>query len=177
MNFALRALRTFAALCIAVVVFAGCSGGAEPASERADRATVAAEPTPIPAPDGVDSAGNPLTLEVVDGGPATGLVVTNHLGFAVYGLTGETTDALVCVDECLQVWIPVAPRIGTTASVLEPTLYGTFARPDGISQVTYNDIPLYTWARDEAVGITGGAGVAGTWFALTEEGGFVVTPA
>ncbi len=152
---------------LVVMLVAACSGDATSQAER----TVA--PTPIPAPAGVTSDGAELTLAVVDGGPATGLVITDHRGFAVYGVTGETTGELICVDDCLAVWIPVAPREAAVAGELDTSRYGSFTRPDGIEQATYADIPLYLWTGDREIGITGGAGVAGTWFALTAECGFL----
>jgi predicted lipoprotein with Yx(FWY)xxD motif len=131
-------------------------------------------PTSIPAPSGIDADGALLTLEVIDGGPATGLVITDHRGFAVYGLAGETVDAgPVCAGDCLDIWIPLRPRDAAVSARLDLSLYGVLERPDGIEQVTYANVPLYLWTGDREVGITGGAGVAGTWFALTSAGGFV----
>lgn len=130
------------------------------------------EPTSIAAPSGLGADGAELTLEVVDGGDSTGRVLTDHRGFAVYGLTGETVGgALQCFGECLDVWIPVAPRDGGVASALDAERYEVYLRPDGIEQATYAGVPLYTWTGDDEIGVTGGAGVAGTWFALTTAGG------
>ena len=159
--------KSIAAITLVVAFAVGCATS-DVGSIEGERATAG-----IAAPAGVNSAGEPVTLELVDGGPATGLVITNHLGFAVYGVLGETKDSLVCTGECVDIWVPVDPRSSLIADGLDPSLYGAISRPDGIAQATYNDIPLYTWARDNAIGITGGAGVAGTWYALTERGGFV----
>jgi len=132
-----------------------------------------ASPSNIPAPSGIGSDGEKLTLETVDGGSVTGLVITDHRGFAVYGTTGETADSLICVDDCTRVWIPLAPRDGAVADKLDESLYAVITRPDGIQQVTYAEVPLYLWTGDRRIGITGGAGVAGTWFALSEAAGFI----
>lgn len=153
-----------------VLVACLCAGCSDDAVSSADRVEA---PTAIPAPAGVGADGARLTLEVIDGGEATGRVITDHRGFAVYGTTGETTDDLVCVEGCLDVWPPVEPRDAAIAAALDEALYETFVRPDGIEQVAYAGVPLYTWTGDSEIGITGGAGVAGTWFALTETGGFI----
>ena len=148
------------------LMLASC--GDDPVSE----ANRAAAPTAIPAPAGQGPDGIEQTLEVVDGGPETGFVMTDHRGFAVYGTIAETPDVLVCIDECTDVWLPLEPRGNSVHERLDPEKFGTFERPDGTQQVTYNNIPLYLWTGDSDVGVTGGAGVAGTWFALTSVAGF-----
>lgn len=153
---------------VALIVLAGCG------SNGTGSPTGAVAPTEIAAPSGVNSAGTEVVLEVVDGGEATGLVITDRLGFVVYGNTGETVTSLVCLDDCTSVWIPLTSEGRTTVSdSLDPTQLGLVERPDGITQVSYAGVPLYLWTGDDRIGITGGAGVAGTWFALTETAGFV----
>ena len=131
-------------------------------------------PTSVPAPSGVGADGQELTLEVVVGGATTGLVLTDHRGFVVYGVTGEAAEGEpTCFGDCLDVWIPLSPRDLAVSDQLEIDLFAVYTRPDGIDQVVYAGIPLYLWTGDREVGITGGAGVAGTWFALTETAGFI----
>lgn len=162
-----RLPRVAATVLTLLVAVSACSDGGTVA--QGDRIEA---PTSIAAPSGLDTDGTELTLAVVDGGDATGRVLTDHRGFAVYGLTGETMGgALQCFGECLEVWIPVAPRDGGVASELDDARYEVYLRPDGIEQATYAGVPLYTWTGDDEVGITGGAGVAGTWFALTTTSG------
>ncbi len=155
-------------ICLGFLFFSGCSDDSVSQSERA------VEPTSVAAPAGSGPNGEQLTLEVVDGGPVTGLILTDHRGFAVYGVTGETTSgAPVCFGDCLDVWIPLTPRDRAVSDRLNLGLYDTYLRPDGIDQATYAGVPLYLWSGDSDVGITGGAGVAGTWFALTAAGGYI----
>jgi len=135
----------------------------------------AAGPTSIPAPAGVATDGEPLALEVLDGGDVTGLIITDVEGMAVYGTTGETVDNFVCTGDCFDVWIPVESDATAIAEELDPALFGSVLRPGGITQLTYAGVPLYRWSGDKEVGITGGAGIAGTWFALSEAAGFVTT--
>lgn len=148
-----------------VLMLTSCGGNTTADAERV------AEPTAIAAPSGIGSDGAQLTLEVVDGGPATGLVLTDHRGFVLYGLTGETVEEIICDDDCTDVWIPLAPRSGGVASALDADEYSIIERPNGSAQAAYRGVPLYLWSGDTEVGVTGGAGVAGTWFALTAAGG------
>jgi len=160
--------RLLAVACSALMLVSACS------DESVSRVERVVEPTTIPAPSGVGENGQELTLEVIDGGDTTGLIITDHRGFAVYGVTGETpTGDPICEGDCLDVWIPVVLRDAAVSSQLDTALFSVWTRPDGIAQAVYADVPLYLWSGDSEVGITGGAGVAGTWFALTETAGFV----
>lgn len=162
-----RSARALTLVALLALVGLGCSDNPVADAERA------AAPTPIPAPAEVGSDGEALTLQVVDGGDRTGLVLTDHRGFAVYGVAGESIDTVVCTAGCLRTWIPVEPRSGGVDAPLADADYSVFRRPDGQDQVAYRGIPVYTWTGDDRVGITGGAGVAGTWFAITETGGLI----
>jgi predicted lipoprotein with Yx(FWY)xxD motif len=42
--------------------------------------------------------------------------------------------------------------------------FGTTARTDGATQVTYNGAPLYYFAGDGKAGDTNGQGLNGVWF-------------
>jgi len=168
--FSSRLWSRLGAVAIAAVAVTGC-GSDDAVTTQTNRSV---DPTAIAAPVGPDDGESGLTLEVVDGGSATGLVMTNYLGFALYGLRNETPEALVCGTECAKVWIPVTPRDGGVNPALDESLYRTIVRPDGVPQAVYNDIALYQWTGDSRVGITQGAGVAGTWFAMTEAANFSV---
>ena len=55
---------------------------------------------------------------------------------------------------------------------------GTFARPDGSLQVTYNGRAVYYYAADTTSGATTGQGVGGIWFVapVTGTGGAAPSP-
>lgn len=159
-----------AAMTAMALVASGCSG------DSVAQATRTAAPTAVPAPSGVNSAGKPVTLDVLDAGPIIGLI-TDHRGFVVYANRGETPELLICVSTCIDVWVPLEPRDGNVPGAVSDRLdrnrYDEFRRPEGITQVTYDGFPLYTWTGDSEIGITAGAGVAGIWFALSTEGPLV----
>ena len=165
----IRMFPTILILTVVAVLSSGCSNDATSQAERAPA------PTAVPAPAGIGPDGLRRTLEVVDGGASTGLVATDYRGFAVYGVSGETQEALVCVGGCTTAWIPLAPRDQAASDELDVAKLAFFTRPDGIEQAVYDGIPLYLWTGDSEIGITGGAGVAGTWFALTEAGGLLAS--
>jgi predicted lipoprotein with Yx(FWY)xxD motif len=86
-------------------------------------------------------------------------------GFTLYTNDHDTATAIVCVDDCAQIWIPAAAAQGTDPKVT------TFTRPDGTAQAAYNGKPLYTFVYDQAAGDHGGDGVTdafgGTTFVWT----------
>jgi hypothetical protein len=43
-------------------------------------------------------------------------------------------------------------------------------RPDGVTQVTYDGLLLYTFSGDSGPGQSNGQGVQGVWFAVTPAG-------
>lgn len=138
---------------------AGCSAAPVAGTSKRDAA-----PTPIPPPSGLNDAGEKLSLELVENEGVK--YITDHEGFVVYGLEDETALALLCVDECRDDFTPLAPRDKAVADGLDIELFTSFTRPDGDVQVLYNEIPLYRWSGDTKVGVAGGSGVAGVWFAL-----------
>jgi predicted lipoprotein with Yx(FWY)xxD motif len=107
---------------------------------------------------------------------AVGLGHSDELGDYLVGPDGMTLylfarDPLgesVCSDTCAENWPPftVDSADGLSAAEGIPGELGTIEREDGALQVTYNDIPLYYWARDDAPGDTTGQGVGGVWWVL-----------
>jgi hypothetical protein len=54
-----------------------------------------------------------------------------------------------------------------------PSGIGRTARPDGLSKLTYNGHPLYTFMNDKKPGDTNGEGISafgGSWFAVSPAG-------
>lgn len=152
---------------LVILISGACSGSDDPIA--AGRDAPDARPTGVPAPAGVGPNGEVLTLEVVtvDGFA----IVTDNRGMAVYGNERDTPDSIFCVDpDCEAAWPPLRPADAFISSLLDVTQYSVTTRPDGTAQVVYAGHPLYLWSGDSRVGIPGGAGVAGIWFALTPNG-------
>jgi predicted lipoprotein with Yx(FWY)xxD motif len=79
-----------------------------------------------------------------------------------------------CVDDCLIRWPPLIvkaePQVEGDA---EASLIGSFKRPDGQTQATYNGWPLYYFAEDFLPGDTNGHDFeefGGEWYLLTPAG-------
>jgi predicted lipoprotein with Yx(FWY)xxD motif len=125
-----------------------------------------ATPAPTSAPA---SSGGPQIQTA--GNASLGTILVNSAGFTLYYNTAEVNSHIVCSGKCLGVWPPVDLPAGTTAPTVASGVTGTvgsFKRPEGDQQVTYNGFPLYTFAKDKAPGDTHGNGInalGGVWIA------------
>ena len=105
------------------------------------------------------------------------LVDTN--GMTLYVYANDTANTSTCTAACSTNWPPLltagAPTAGTGATA---SLLGTLTRADGTTQVTYNSLPLYYFAKDKVAGDTTGEGVKGLWSVVDPTGkAIVATPA
>jgi predicted lipoprotein with Yx(FWY)xxD motif len=99
-----------------------------------------------------------------------GTILVNSQGMTLYHLSGEQNGKFICTSAaCLGVWHPLlAPSSGTPSGSGVSSL-GTVKRSNGMTQVTYNGAPLYTFAQDKQTGETNGQGIkdVGTWSVAT----------
>jgi predicted lipoprotein with Yx(FWY)xxD motif len=141
------------ALPFAALALAGCGGNASHALPTTNN-------------------GRPATLGVASTG--LGDVLVNRQGRTLY-LFGRDSGAMsACTGACAVNWPPLrdrgTPLVGSGAKASE---IGKTARPDGKSQLTYNDHPLYTFVNDTKPGDTRGEGInafGGSWFAVSPAG-------
>jgi predicted lipoprotein with Yx(FWY)xxD motif len=98
-----------------------------------------------------------------------GAVLQTPTGFTLYRLETEGTGAPACTGDCAVTWPPLLAASGKVpaASPDVAAHLGTVERPDGSMQVTFNGMPLYTYAGDSAPGQANGQGIGGVWFAVT----------
>ncbi len=102
--------------------------------------------------------------------PKLGQILVNANGMTLYTNTVDTADHLRCVDpNCTNFWKPqtLSGQPSATGNIMG-TL-GTVKRPDGSTQVTYNQQPLYTFYLDKQPGDVKGEGFTdfgGTWHAV-----------
>jgi predicted lipoprotein with Yx(FWY)xxD motif len=96
-----------------------------------------------------------------------GTILADAKGLTLYAFTKDTTPGQSsCTDQCAANWPPLtATDAPTLAPGLQGTL-GTISRPDGTTQVTYNGMPLYTYAKDEDAEDAYGQGIGGAWFVV-----------
>ena len=102
-----------------------------------------------------------------------GTVLVDSQGLTLYYDPAEGGGTIVCTGGCATVWPPLLLPAGVSAptagSGVNASQFGTIARPDGGTQVTYGGMPLYLFAGDSA-GQTTGQGIDG-FLAVTAAGG------
>lgn len=99
---------------------------------------------------------------------ALGPFLTDSEGKTVYLFTNDTTAGeSACYDKCATNW----PAVPAGAELLLPPgiqgTLGSITRTDGSMQLTYNDIPLYYFAKDTNPGDTTGQEVGDVWYIVT----------
>jgi predicted lipoprotein with Yx(FWY)xxD motif len=153
---------------LGALALAGCGGGSSSSTTATEAGTTTSSlPKPKPPPPNAEEGTVFVSL-----GSAKGLgeVLVNSEGRTLYAFSGEE-----CEGACAKAWPPLLaeagepqPSNGTSAARL-----GTIERPDGTTQVTYADHPLYTFGGDKAPGEANGDGESafgGTWTALKGDG-------
>jgi predicted lipoprotein with Yx(FWY)xxD motif len=99
-----------------------------------------------------------------------GTVLVDSRGFTLYHLSGETDSTFKCTGGCLDAWPPLVAKGAPTAGEGADGELATIDRPGVGTQVTYDGLPLYTFAGDSKPGEANGQGVSGAWFAVTPSG-------
>jgi predicted lipoprotein with Yx(FWY)xxD motif len=109
-----------------------------------------------------------------------GTALVNHAGKTVYTPDQEAHGKIMCTGGCLSFWIPVTVVSG--GAVPAPSgVAGRFETihraDDGLTQLTYNGKPLYTFRLDQRPGQVQGngfadqfGGVSFTWHVVTTSG-------
>jgi len=113
------------------------------------------------------------TVTVGDGGDL-GDILVDADGNTLYIAEGESAESILCLEACLAAWPPLTVPAGdepTAGDGVDGTL-ATVTRDDGAVQVTFDGLPLYTFANDSGPGDVTGHGVVDqlTWHALTPGG-------
>jgi predicted lipoprotein with Yx(FWY)xxD motif len=111
--------------------------------------------------------------------PGIGTVLVASSGRTLYSPQQEAHGKVLCTGGCLSFWFPVQVTAGTglRAPASVTGKLGTIRRPGGITQLTINGRPLYTFRLDQAAGQAHGndytdnfGGVSFTWHAITTSG-------
>lgn len=154
-----RSLSFLGALPLVVLALTGCGGNASQALPTTNNGR--------PASFGVASTG-------------LGNVLVDRRGRTLYLFERDSGTMSACTGACAANWPPLrvrgTPLVGSGA---KPSAVGTTTRRDGISQLTYNRHPLYTFVNDKKPGDTNGEGVnafGGFWFAVSPAGAKVASP-
>ena len=122
----------------------------------------------------------PKVLKVVENAEL-GAFLTDGAGYSIYlfeedrrdGERGRSVET-DCLADCLERWPPVYADAEVVAETgADPALLGSFTRPEGRTQATYNGWPLYYFAEDLAPGDVNGHDFeefGGEWYLLTPAG-------
>ena len=111
--------------------------------------------------------------------PGVGTVLVDRSGKTLYSPQQEANGKIACTGSCLSFWFPV--RVAAGSDLRAPSgvtgALGMVHRPGGMTQLTYNGKPMYTFRLDQAPGQAHGndftdhfAGTSFTWHALTTSG-------
>jgi predicted lipoprotein with Yx(FWY)xxD motif len=110
--------------------------------------------------------------------PGIGAVLAGRSGKTLYSPQQETHGKILCTGPCLSFWFPVQVTAG--AALRTPSgVTGVLGRiaDDGLTQLTINGRPLYTFRLDQAPGQAHGnnytdhfGSASFTWHAITPTG-------
>jgi predicted lipoprotein with Yx(FWY)xxD motif len=168
-------------LVIFMLLLAACAPAAAaaptqaPAPSSAPAATLAPAPTTAPtvaaATQAVPNTGSGAVTVNVAADPKLGNILVDGKGMTLYIFTKDGPDKSTCAGGCAKSW-PVLTVQGSPAAGtgVDASLLGTAALPDGSMIVTYNKMPLYTFAKDSKAGDTNGQQVGGVWFVVAPDG-------
>jgi predicted lipoprotein with Yx(FWY)xxD motif len=93
--------------------------------------------------------------------PRLGYLLTDSKGLTLYTWEGDKPKESACYEACANAWPPVLVQDKFIVGAALSRVLGTTMRTDGTTQVTYKDMPLYTFRRDMAPGDTNGEGSTG----------------
>jgi predicted lipoprotein with Yx(FWY)xxD motif len=98
-----------------------------------------------------------------------GTVLTGANGLTLYMFKPDTATSSMCnsAGGCSSLWPPAAGTGTLKSGTTLPGKLATITRQDGSTQVTYQNHPLYTYAKDSAAGQTNGQGVLNMWSIVT----------
>ncbi len=99
--------------------------------------------------------------------PKLGDFLVDAKSMTVYMYTKDTPGVSNCTGGCLTSWPPLVATGNLLANASLPGKLDFITRADGTNQVTYNDMPLYSFSGDKAPGDTTGQGVGGVWYMLS----------
>lgn len=106
--------------------------------------------------------------------PKLGQILVDGNGKTLYAFTKDGPDQSNCTGSCLTNWPPLlttgTPKLGAGVS---DALVSSAALADDSRMITYNDMPLYYFAKDAKPGDTNGQGVGGFWYVVSPDGKMV----
>ena len=97
---------------------------------------------------------------------SNGIILVTASGSTFYRYTPDKPNMPTCTGSCAMAWPPdLLPAGATSIPSGGPTGLGSVMVADGRRQVTYNKMPLYTFADDSGTSVNG-QGIGGVWFVV-----------
>ena len=126
--------------------------------------------TSMPANTPAMSGSGPATVNVGKNSKYSSFLVDGK-GMTLYLFTKDLPGTSTCAGSCAMSWPPLLTNGKPVAGTgVDASKFGTTARADGTTQVTYNGWPLYYFAKDQQPGDTNGDGVGSVWYLITPAG-------
>lgn len=151
-------------LILAGLVLAACQPAATPSPTTTPTLPPAATTVAVPV-TGVEA------VVSISTDAKLGKLLVDGKGMTLYAFTKDTPNQSNCTGTCLANWPPLLtsgnPKLGDG---VDPSLVGSAALADGSKIVTYNQMPLYTFAKDAKAGDVNGQGVGSVWYAVSPDG-------
>ena len=119
-------------------------------------------------------------VQLADNSKINQKILVGPNGMTLYQFTNDTAGKSNCSGNCLVNWPALTVTQGTTPTAASGVTgkLGTIVRTDdGQSQVTINDMPLYYFKNDKAVGDANGQGVGDVWYVVDATGNMIKTTA
>jgi predicted lipoprotein with Yx(FWY)xxD motif len=166
-------LLAIAVLTIVAVVAAGCGSGNSGSSSSGTSSGTSSGGMY----GGGTSSSGPASgaAKVMTASTNLGTILVGQGGRTLYVFDKDTANMSACSGACVAAW-PVevtsgAPTAGSSA--VNASMLGSIKRPDGITQVTYNQHPLYYYSGDTGAGQQNGQGLnafGAKWFVIAPSG-------
>jgi predicted lipoprotein with Yx(FWY)xxD motif len=100
-----------------------------------------------------------------------GSFLVDDKGMTLYLYTKDTPNTTTCYGKCASAWPPLLTTGNAVAGDgVDTGKFGTTARTDGTTQVTYNGWPLYYYAKDKQPGDVTGQNVGSVWYVISPTG-------
>jgi predicted lipoprotein with Yx(FWY)xxD motif len=146
--------RSAAATAALLLLTAACGGGGDGGSAE-------------PADDSEQSPAAASTLETAESD--FGSILVDSEGMTLYMFDPDEQGPSVCDAGCLQAW-PIVEGPADAGQGVDDSMLGTTESTEGTTMATYNDWPLYYFAKDKAPGDVTGQGDGGVWWVIGPDG-------
>jgi predicted lipoprotein with Yx(FWY)xxD motif len=103
---------------------------------------------------------------VMTASSSLGTILVDSNGMTLYEFKKDTPGVSNCEGACASLWPPLTVTVTPTETSDIPGMLATITRSDGSKQVTYEGMPLYTFASDKAPGDTSGQGYNNLWYVV-----------